>query len=75
MGKYYMTPQMLGDKPFNCFTCGKTLITSFTASVFKIQLDCPRCKCQITVLAREPIPLVVDYLKGKAKGSIVDTNA
>lgn len=73
MGKYYMTPQMHGDKPFNCFTCGKTLIASFTASVFKITLRCNRCKSEITVLAREPIPLVVAALKKKGKGETINT--
>ena len=61
---YYITQHMATGNGFRCYNCGQELMKRLTGSVYEITLDCRRCKCEITVRTREPIPFVEQNVKG-----------
>lgn len=71
MGKYFATSEMNGERPFLCYNCGKQLISNLNGTDYTIDLRCPRCKAEIHLCLREPIP---DELAVK-HGILVDSLA
>jgi DNA-directed RNA polymerase subunit RPC12/RpoP len=59
---YFLTPQMKGEKPFNCYVCGKLLISDIEGE-YTLKLVCPRCETKIVVQTKTALPdeLVVKY--------------
>jgi len=51
---------MLGIRPFKCPNCGQTLVKAIRGSHYEIELMCRRCKADIKLTMKEPIPDATD---------------
>jgi phage FluMu protein Com len=59
---YFLTPQMKGEKPFNCYVCGKLLIADIDGE-YMLKLTCPRCDTMMVIQTKKSLPdeLVVKH--------------
>lgn len=54
---YMRQEEILKGGPFKCYNCGKTLVKKVTGSHYELELMCPRCKAEIKMIVKEPIPV------------------
>lgn len=63
---YFRAPEMFGDKEFKCPNCNKLMIRHIIG-VYELRLECPRCKAEIAVKTKEPIPIAVQAQTQESK--------
>jgi len=54
---YYRTSEMCSGGPFKCHNCGKLLIKNISGSEYELDLYCPRCRAEIKIVVKEPVPI------------------
>jgi len=57
---YYRTPQMVEGGQFRCHNCNNLFSEELIGSNYKIKLTCERCKTEVVVTCKEPIPFVAE---------------
>lgn len=58
MSDYFRTEEMMTGGPFKCPNCGKTLAKNLCGSAYSIAFICGRCKTEMNITCKEPIPFI-----------------
>lgn len=57
--QYFRRVEMVNGGPFKCPNCNKLLVKKVGGSMYELQLECPRCKTELILRCKEPIPFLV----------------